>query len=241
MNGTDIELLRREMDTLWGTDLYGRPSHSQPLVAVAVAGGSRYVRLSCSLPFEVRRRLDQLDPQEAESSPEALIERFRELLPFAASGYGGGPSYVFEGKRIPETDISGLRIVSSDDADIEFLRAVRPDPWWEVEEWDDFLAGRIGPWAVGVREGRVAALCHTPVASSVAAEAGVWTHPDERGRGWAGLVTSEWARVAGKEFETLFYSARFDNVASQAVARKLGLRPIGAIWQILWPDPQAQT
>lgn len=241
MNGTDIELLRREMDTLWGTDLYGRPSHSQPLVALAVAGGSRCVRLSPSLPVEVRRRLDQLDLQEAESSPEALIERFRELLPFAASGYGGGPSYVFDGERTPEPTNPELRILSSEESDIEFLRTARPEPWWEAEEWDDFLAGRIGPWAVGVREGRVAALCHTPVASSVAAEAGVWTHPDERGRGWAGLVTSEWARVAGKEFETLFYSTRFDNVASQAVARKLGLRPIGAIWQLHAADPQAQT
>ncbi len=103
---------------------------------------------------------------------------------------------------------------------------------WEPGEWADLIAGRLGPWAFGLEEERVVALCHTSVACPSAAEAGVWTHPDHRGQGWAPMVTSAWAKEAGATFENLFYSTDFANLASQAVARKLGLEGIGALWQL---------
>ncbi len=92
---------------------------------------------------------------------------------------------------------------------------------------------------MGIADERIVSICYTPVASSTSAEAGIWTHPDERGRGWAAPVTAAWARVAAGHFETLFYSTGFHNAASQAVARKLGARQIGVIWQITEAAQQA--
>ncbi len=108
----------------------------------------------------------------------------------------------------------------------------RPDLWGDEKEWADLLAGRLGPWAMGLNSDRVVSICFTPVASSFGAEAGLWTHSEARGHGYGGAVTMAWAKVAAKEFETLFYSTGFENSASQAVARKLKLRPIGQIHQL---------
>lgn len=202
MNDTD--LLQLELDTLWGPDDVGRDG-DPPLVAIGVAPDGRVV------------------PSRAGST------RTAELLGSATSVTAtGGPSYVIE-NAVPPAQSS---IVTSDDALPETLHAARPERWWEREEWSDLLAGRLGPWAIAVESGRVVALCHTPRSRDRAAEAGVWTHPDDRRRGHASAVTMAWAAIACARYEVLFYSTSADNRASQGVARRLALRPIGWIWQL---------
>jgi hypothetical protein len=43
-------------------------------------------------------------------------------------------------------------------------------------------------------------------------------------------VTAAWARLVSDR--TAFYSTDWDNVASQGIARRLGLRPLGQWWQV---------
>lgn len=220
----DIDLLRREMATLWERDAYGRLS-PRPMGSLAVAADGEWaVRFEPGVRDELRRKIEE----DGLPVPEKIRERL------GPSRVSSGPSYVFPDDLLPVE--SPLIEPFTSDVDVPAkLRAARPEAWWEPGEWEDLLAGRLGPWAIGMIEGRVAALCHTPVGSAVAAEAGVWTHPDERGRGYAGAVTAAWAQVARRRFGTLFYSTGAENVASQAVARKLGLRAIGEIWQF-WSE-----
>ncbi len=140
----------------------------------------------------------------------------------------GGPSYLIESTPAPY----GGTILTSDRAVPDALHAARPERWWEPREWSDLLAGKLGPWAIAFEAERVSALCHTPRGRDSAAEAGVWTHPDDRRRGLASAVTAAWAAVARSRYDVLFYSTSADNVGSQGVARRLGLRPLGWIWQL---------
>ncbi len=66
--------------------------------------------------------------------------------------------------------------------------------------------------------------CSSSRENDESAEAWVWTEPDYRGRGYAGRATMAWAHDLQQRGKTPFYSHAWDNLASQAVARKLGLR-----------------
>ena len=80
---------------------------------------------------------------------------------------------------------------------------------------------------------RVVSVCHTPrPLTESGAEAGVWTDPAFRGRGLASAVTAAWAGVLAPTGRHLFYSTSADNRSSQAVARRLGLRRLGALWTV---------
>ncbi|NGN69003.1 hypothetical protein G5C51_34585 [Streptomyces sp. A7024] len=75
-------------------------------------------------------------------------------------------------------------------------------------------------------------IAHTPVANAVAAESGIWTREDFRGRGPAPAVVAAWAAREGRRKDVLFYRTSAGNRASRAVARTLGLTPLGWIWTV---------
>ncbi|WP_425568158.1 GNAT family N-acetyltransferase [Nonomuraea rubra] len=69
-----------------------------------------------------------------------------------------------------------------------------------------------------------------PASPRWGAEAGTWTSPPYRGRGYAAATTSAWAdQLPGIH---LFYSTSADNHSSQRVARRLALRPLGRLWHL---------
>jgi hypothetical protein len=75
--------------------------------------------------------------------------------------------------------------------------------------------------------GEVVAICHSARSTAEAAEAGVETARDYRGRGLAGIVVFGWASAVRAEGRLPIYSTQWTNQASRAVARKLGLIPFG--------------
>lgn len=231
----DLDLLGLEMDLLWGPDLFGRPVAPHPLIAVADAGEGRVVRFDPAIPKETRAQLEALvasgtiDQTDASDSPLLIATSSRAPIALRS---GGGPSFVMRGDEVAPT--APFRILDSDGPLTH--RPIRPGAWGDDEEWEELLDGRLGPWAAALLGERTVGVCYTPVASLRSAEAGVWTDPIVRGRGCAPLVTAAWAAVARRSFDTLFYSTSFENEASQAVARKLGLRPLGTIRQLWLPD-----
>jgi predicted GNAT family acetyltransferase len=85
---------------------------------------------------------------------------------------------------------------------------------------------------MAVSDGEVVSICHCARLSDRGAEAGVWTDAKYRGRGLAAAVTAAWASLLAGSGRTLFYSTSAENVSSQRVAARLGLREIGWMWKV---------
>lgn len=159
----------------------------------------------------------------------AILETACTPLAAHASVY-----YVFQPDVRAETPAAVLR---SDSPSVELLRRLNPGNW-PPASWDRLLDGARGPWAMAMVDERVVSICHTPrPLAEKAAECGVWTHPDYRGRGYAVAVTAAWADILRSSGRILFYSTQSDNRASQRVAARLGLRTIGWTWNLATAQP----
>jgi len=83
-----------------------------------------------------------------------------------------------------------------------------------------------------VVDGRAVSVCASVSESATVHGAGVETAPAFRGRGFAARAVSGWAAlVRGRGAEPL-YATTFDNIASQRLATRLGLRLIGSEFSI---------
>jgi hypothetical protein len=143
-----------------------------------------------------------------------------------------GPCYLIP----PGTQFgSSAQLTLSSDRQVEILRPANPGNWF-ADEWDELLDGKLGPWAMATIGGRVISICHTPTRmTDDAAEGGVWTDRDFRGKGHAAAVTAAWATILEPTGRHLFYSTDAENHSSQGVAARLGLRPIGWKWSLAQP------
>jgi hypothetical protein len=81
----------------------------------------------------------------------------------------------------------------------------------------------VEPWMAMVVDGVAVTSCFSSRLSDRAAEARVDTLEAFRGRGYAPVVVAAWARSVRHSGRIPFYGTSWDNAASQAVARKLGL------------------
>lgn len=90
-------------------------------------------------------------------------------------------------------------------------------PGWAA----DFTTSQ--PCAAIVQGDTAVAVCCSARTSAGAAEAGVNTLPEYRGRGYASAVVVAWARAVRTTGRIPLYSTSWDNLASRGVARRLGL------------------
>ena len=99
-----------------------------------------------------------------------------------------------------------------------------------VPDFADWLpdTGRCDPMIALLHKGRVVSLCASVRITSAAHEAGAETLLAFRGCGFATDVVAAWARAVRKIGAEPFYSTSWENTASQAVARKLGLVLFGS-------------
>ena len=83
------------------------------------------------------------------------------------------------------------------------------------------------PWCVALHDGVIASVAETVRSSASGIEAGITTIPAQRRRGFAAAATAGWAAHPALHGRTRFYSTQRTNVASQGVARRLGLPFVG--------------
>lgn len=88
------------------------------------------------------------------------------------------------------------------------------------------------PFVAYIEENRAVSVCRSVRITTEAHEAGLETLPNFRGKGYAKDVTAEWARLVRATGAMPLYSTSLENVASQAVARKLHLKLYAVDFQI---------
>jgi hypothetical protein len=84
------------------------------------------------------------------------------------------------------------------------------------------------PMFARIVNGHAAAVCCSVRITEEADEAGVETASPYRGRGYAAQVVAAWARAVREMGRVPLYSTSWQNEASRAVARKLGLIQFGS-------------
>ena len=88
------------------------------------------------------------------------------------------------------------------------------------------------PYLAVIEDSQVVSICQSARLSSRAHEAGVDTMPGYRQRGYATSVVAAWALAARALNRIPLYSTSWDNVASQSVARRLGLVQYGVDYHV---------
>ncbi|HEV8190817.1 MAG TPA: GNAT family N-acetyltransferase [Ktedonobacterales bacterium] len=130
-----------------------------------------------------------------------------------------GPAYRFP-DTLPALAAHVTRITRAN------LYLLRQMDWNQTDLARDFEHWE--PMVAVVEDDAAVSLCFSSRLTARAAEAGVETMETYRGRGHASTVVTSWAHAVRATGRVPLYSTSWDNRASQAVARILGLVQYGA-------------
>jgi hypothetical protein len=225
---TALELMNLQVRTLFRLDQTGRliainEAANQPAPRLFLgrtpAGNLWRVRydLSDSLVDELEAILIEepvvTDLHQPPVSFQCLINALRRHTP--VERVWQGPAWYFPDAIVPPNDIATVAV-----SDLDLLSATFGGT---VESWVD-----SHPCMAVVEQETLAAVCFSARTSAAASEAGVETLAAFRGRGFASAATVAWANAIRELGRIPLYSTSWDNLASQGVARRLGLQLYGA-------------
>ncbi len=172
-------------------------------------------RVAPDLADELDRLAAQEQPLDDWRDPPRFDERYHALL---GGDLVSGPALEF-----PDRMAAPEGVTLIDDAGM-LKRHFRG---WTSEEIPDRT-----PMAAVLVDGQAVSLCACARRSSEAAEASLETAEPFRGQGLAERVTAAWAIAVRKSGRRPLYSTSWENTASLAVARKLGLSIYAASWSL---------
>lgn len=89
-----------------------------------------------------------------------------------------------------------------------------------------------GPLVATVVDDRAVAICYCARLTAIAAEAGVETAESARGRGYGRAAVAGWAAAVRQQGILPLYSTSWDNLASQGIARSLGMIAYADTWSL---------
>lgn len=224
----ELALMARQAATLYRLDREGR------LLAVNEAGEPPAPRLFIGrtwernlwhtrhdLPEELSGAIDALiarepppvnlrDPLRCDGEVRALLEAHAPI-----TGVWFGPAWWCPPQVAARQPLATARLT-------EPTALQRHFPGWAR----DFATSQ--PCVAVLDDDDAVAVCCSSRVSSVAAEAGANTLEGYRRRGYAAAAVAGWAEAVREDGRIPLYSTSWENVASQGVARALGLIPYGA-------------
>ena len=230
---TDLELLNRQIDTLFRHDSAGRlrcvnePAEPEaPRFFLGRTTAGNVWRFRHDLPAEVVGALEalaRLEPVPHALEPDVThFAALREVLENhqPVRRIWSGPAY-----RFPETLGPASATVRVTDSSAEVLESGFPELRANLSACE--------PCVAALQDGQAVSVCCSARTSAGAAEAGLETLEKYRGRGYAAAVVSGWAAAVRELGKTPLYSTAWGNEASKGVARRLDLVLYGtdlSIW-----------
>ena len=145
-------------------------------------------------------------------SPTSFIHRLSRAGPVRKTW--AGPAYHFP-PHLPG-DETAVRVT--------LANASLLSPY--LEDWRADVATSV-PMFVALEAQQAVSICASVRIGPDAHEAGVETHADFRGRGFAARVVNAWARAVHELGQIPLYSTSWENESSRALAQKLGLKQFG--------------
>lgn len=223
----DLELMKLHIDALYTHDVRGRLVHVNepgdqpaPRVFLGRTSEGHILRTRVDVPDALTADLPRLIENEPRRAPLAQRPHCGDAIEALLSSRAPieriwtGPAYCIDANGLPKP-ANTVRITPDD------TQLLRTFPDWREE------VSFREPFMVAIEAGRAVALCCSVRITDVAHEAGVETLPEARGRGYASQVVSAWAKEVASFGALPLYSTSTDNVASQGVARRLGMHRIG--------------
>jgi GNAT superfamily N-acetyltransferase len=219
-------LIQRSVDAFFRRDSRGRLVESNEafpkpaprlLVARTSAGVTSYARrdVPAELVPELTSAAAKLPPLPEATSVAEIYDELAALLgtlaPVTDREVGIGYEFT-EPPRPPHPEV--IELGEGREAEELFAPFAAEGP----------LLDPIRPFFVILRDGAVVSSCYSARLTDLAAEAGVDTDDEYRGRGFAAAVVNAWRVAIEAGGRTPLYSATDDNTSSRAVARRLGLR-----------------
>lgn len=197
-----------------------------PRLSLGRAAGGNLWRFRHDLPVDVVGQLDDICRREpvAQNIAELrrlplVIDDLRRVLEAHQSVQDiyAGPEYRFPETFSRKGEAIARRLTQDDAVQLQAHYA------WLIDEMDDL------PPAWGIeQEGMIVSVCFSSRTTPQADEAGVNTVDGYRGRGFAPACVAAWAQSIRDLGRMPLYGTTWDNLASQAVARRLGLIQFGA-------------
>ncbi|MCC6455625.1 MAG: GNAT family N-acetyltransferase [Caldilineaceae bacterium] len=186
-------------------------------------------RFRYDLPATTIEKLDELcqseplavdlaSPPQNEAAIKAVLDEHRALP--AQKEYRGPAYWIPDGNPVPAHAV----IIS--EANAELVQDTFP---WILPLTQDQEAG---PVAAAIDQDRAVSVCFCSRRPLQATEAGLETLPAFRGKGHATAAVALWAEAVRRQGTMPMYSTSWDNLASQAVARKLRMVLYGGDWSI---------
>ena len=227
-----LELMRKRLATLYRCNDRGR------ILAINyIAGGAvprfhlmrtahgNIARYRSDVPDDLVAKLERICEREPVADPPtrqpALINEFVAALGVrrANEGEWSGPAYMID------HDVTPLvPPIAINDGHAHLLRG-------QLEEWLPDVE-HCQPLMAVIVDGSAVSVCASVRISAAIHCAGVETLPEYRRRGYAVSAVAGWARAVRALGAMPFYSTSWDNVASQAVAARLGASLAGVDFHV---------
>jgi hypothetical protein len=237
---TDLDRLKIAAESSFALDAYGRmlrqkdPGGSPAplfLLVGCAAGNIAYFHrdVSAEIAGTIEDLVRSEPPLCTRDSEPVQLERYRALL--AQDAPASEPEIAFAYDLPNGTPFfSDVRIVRSGTTDGDALLSdyARSGVLLGLQEMGFKDKGEFwAPWCVAFEDGQAAAIAFAARLGARGAATGVATAKAFRGRGLAAAAVAAWSAHPDLKNKTLGYSHNRQNVSSQRVTERLGLRFIG--------------
>ncbi len=217
------ERLRNLAEALFPSDQDGRLDGRSPDLHVVRSEGAVICRTHRSLPRASAEALLAVAAR-ARGRPVAWAEDYAACVQILAASapvaaIRTGPLYAFPVGRAVRGDAVVLA-----PSNAGLLAG-------GLDEWLPDVASGLPAVAV-VRDGRAVSICASVRATAAIHCAGVETLPGHRSQGCGGAVVRAWADEVRRRGAEPFYGTTFDNIASQMLAQRSGLRVVASEFSV---------